>query len=946
MKKRHLALLLITSSILASCDSNLKSESWNNPKGAIEIIDNFNLTASSEEIGFEAPKASDGNFETYWLSSKSEDATLTLDLGKIMALDNVTQIFKEDDIWYFDIVASTDGENYFTLLDNTCGVYGKVFSEGLGGYARYIELRIHKSEKNYRANSIEFFVDAHALSEGTNVALGLKGDASSSSAGYEPIKVFDGDYGNYWCAVNADYPQWVSGEFSSLKYVKSIEISMHDNGSYSFELEVRNKIGEWKKVSSMSTKTGQQFTFDINEEIDALVYRVSSGPGWANIAEIRVNGFDNLYKSNEGILDFGSQCYIYKTDSNAVIYGSNDGYSFELIERKSNIDKTYRYIKGLSENDVLYGYSLSSLLNFNLSAEVKDYTMESHHISNATLSLNNIDFGKKYYESETRGKDVYIKFDLGREVLINKIDYEFITQSCEKFGIYGSKDDITYDLITEQKPTEDQTIFSFEVNNLKYRFIKFGASLKNGESLTSKHFHIYGNGNPKREKWWQDTSGVIRFYPKEQQITLKEITARLDEYRYSGYRVIELHQPYEGMADIWAGLGGTNNYQIDPIIGSLDDLRTLLTQAHEKGFKVFMFGNVGYGKDTSDVFIKACRDYALGIESRESQFFVFSENCPDSSKWFWSDIANAYYYGYWGENGQIPTYNFANEEWQQETYNYIKFWSDFGVDGIALDAPDVYYYGGVNSAEVTFNTITKILRSKDLFSLPEGSPNTNFIHAYKYSGVQNYNITSWGGAASSLGINASRNHSAKNVDDSVKSVRDTAVALGGIAIGGMNFEDNYENCTSTERVLESALVTTTGHMAFLHLGSSAKIGQDIMKTWDPVTQKLVARSFALQNSLSSLNASGERTILFTNNDAKYYSFLRTNLGGKDKSIVIFNYDNSDKEVTINLNNTTFDATKPLTLYDAYNDETIKITPTAGYVKINMKANSHRVLIVR
>ena len=358
-----------------------------------------------------------------------------------------------------------------------------------------------------------------------------------------------------------------------------------------------------------------------------------------------------------------------------------------------------------------------------------------------------------------------------------------------------------------------------------------------------------------------------------------------------------------------------------------------------------MFGNVGYGKNTSDCFQKACRDYAMGISSKEVDYFLFSKTCPDPTKWFWSDIANAYYYGYWGEDGQIPTYNFNNKEWQDETYRYIKFWSDFGVDGIALDAPNVYYYGSENAATVTFKCITKTLRSKNIFSLPEGSGDVGFISGYKYCGVQNYNMTSWGAGALSLGLIAAQTHSASQVDDYVKSVRDSATALGGIAIDGMNFEDNYENASHTERVLESALVTTTGHMAFLHIGSSAKIGQDIMETWPIETRTMVARSFALQNSIGALHTSGERTKLSTNSDSKYYAFYRSDMTGRNKAMVVINYVDADTVVEVDISNTPLDK-EGVEFYDAYNHEVINAKPVNGVIKLNMKKNSHRVLIVR
>lgn len=902
----------------------------------------LNIVSSNEQNNHLAIMANDNDFDTYWLSNEKENQTLEIDLLEPKIINNVTQVFVDEDVWYFKIEGSYDKSNYFELYDGTFGDFGRTFSSSSSAVCRYIRLTILKSMKGFNPSSKEFYVDYEDLSSGKNIALNQRGSASSYSGVYSPAKAFDGNYGTFYCASNESYPQNINVAFSSISYVKNINLHFQDYGVYDFELKGILQNGSEVELIKRSQLQGISHKVEVEKELIGIFYQVYSGPGWASLKEMEVKGFTNIINdiTINDVVDFGSNCYIKKIISNQDIYGSIDGINYELLDNNS-IDKVYRYLKGLSIEDIVYGYSINQSLSRGLSGIVSSYLDEEHHISKATLNNST-----SYFSSKNKGEEEFILLDLGRASNIQKVIQEFNTEDNYSFKLEASLDNEKFDLIVDNSHGVNGKIFELNFNeNAIYRYIKLSVNCKENQYLTSKKFDVIGNGSPVRENWWERESGVIRFYPKEQRVTLREIADRLDEFRYGGYKVIELHQPYEGLADIWAGLGGTNNYQVDPIIGTLDDLKYLLDEAHSRGMYIFMFGNVGYGKYNSDYFKKACKDYALGISSRERNWFLFSDICLDPTKWFWSDTAGAYYYGYWGENGKIPTFNFENPEWQEETARYIDFWANFGVDGIALDAPNVYYWGNSNASQITYQTITNTMRKNNLFSLPEGSGDTSFISSYYYSGVQNYNMSSWGGNAYSLGIDCVRKNKATTIDDNIKPYRDTAVAVGGVSIAGMNFEDNYLDATMKERELEAALVTSTGHLSFLHLGSSARIGQDIMKLWEKDTLLKISRSFSIQNSINALSPTGARFKLNTSNDDKFYSFIKTDMSGKNKALPVFNYSNKYEEVQININNAVH-KNGVIKLYDAYNDEQLYVEITNGIIKIPMNASSYRLLIMR
>ena len=907
------------------------------------------ISVSSESGEHTKTLINDFDYDTYWEGTKKENESITLDLLSVKRLSSVTQVFKDEDVWFFTIEASVDGENYFELVDHSKGAFGRSFEESVTTFARYIRLNIIKSEKGYMPSSKEFYVNFTELSAGENLALGLKGDASSSQTSYRPEKAFDGNGATYWCASTGSYSQWLSVELGSFNYVKDIVLRLNDYGSYEFEVEGRNENGEWEKVVERAKFSGSTFSFEVNGKYDAFVYRTFAGPGWANLNEFEINGFKELsiYTSEDNVRSFDSLVYVDSFSGSETIEYSMDGSTWSTLNSESK-GVVAKFVRAGSDVK-LFGTVLQNSLLEGMDGKVSDYLDHDHLLSNITMSENHKDNTSKTWKSSRVGQTETIEYDLGRVSLLNKFELSIPAGVLSEVEIEVSNDGKTYQNYNTFAGILDETT-KLQLENASInegRYIRITVTPHSDKQAEIVNLSLYGLGNKEVENWWEDNSGVIRFYPKLQKVSLNEITSRLDEFRNSGYKVIELHQPYEGLADIWAGLGGTNNYMVDPLIGTLDDLLRLLDSAHKRDMYVFMFGNVGYGKNTADYFKKACKDYALGINSKERNWFVFSDTCPDPTKWFYSDIAKAYYYGYWGENGQIPTFNFENKEWQDEVYNYIDYWSSIGFDGIALDAPNVYYFGNANASKVTYETITKTMIKKNLFALPEGTGDNSFISSYHYSCIQNYGLSSWGGGAFSLGLNNAQTNSVNDTENVLKNNRDMTVSLGGVSMGCMNFEDNYLNETGNNRVLEAALVTQTGHLAFLHSGSDARIGQDIMATWDEGIQNQIHSLFGLQNSMAALNPTGHRYRLSSTNESKIYAYLKKDMHNNSIVMPIFNYAIVDIDYQINLINTELNFEDgEYVFYDAFNNENVPVTIRGGIMSLSSPKESYRCLVIR
>jgi glycosidase len=131
--------------------------------------------------------------------------------------------------------------------------------------------------------------------------------------------------------------------------------------------------------------------------------------------------------------------------------------------------------------------------------------------------------------------------------------------------------------------------------------------------------------------WWETVSALARPYLKAHGKTLANLIERLDELQAHGFDAIEVFAPCEGGV-CYNGLDTIDFYQIDPAIGSLDDFRRLLAEAHARGMAVVIFINLGYAHERFPAFLKACDDVRAGVDSAETRMFVWSDTCADEGK--------------------------------------------------------------------------------------------------------------------------------------------------------------------------------------------------------------------------------------------------------------------------------------------------------------------------
>src|SRR2546421_5435011 len=200
--------------------------------------------------------------------------------------------------------------------------------------------------------------------------------------------------------------------------------------------------------------------------------------------------------------------------------------------------------------------------------------------------------------------------------------------------------------------------------------------------------------------WWQ-TSVIYQIYPRSFLDSnrdgigdLSGITSKLDYLRWLGVDAIWLSPIYPSpMADF--GYDITNYTDVHPLFGTLEDLDTLLHQAHLRDLKLILDFVPNHTSDEHPWFQQA-RESRIN-EKRD--WYIWRDPAPGGgppNNWMsrfggpaWQlDEPTGQYYLHMYDVKQ-PDLNWRNPEVRQAMYEVLHFWLERGVDGFRVDALEV-----------------------------------------------------------------------------------------------------------------------------------------------------------------------------------------------------------------------------------------------------------------
>ncbi|NTV62518.1 MAG: maltose alpha-D-glucosyltransferase [Oscillochloris sp.] len=158
---------------------------------------------------------------------------------------------------------------------------------------------------------------------------------------------------------------------------------------------------------------------------------------------------------------------------------------------------------------------------------------------------------------------------------------------------------------------------------------------------------------------------------------------------------------------------------VNPSYGSIQDVRTLIREAHQRGLRVITELVCNHTSDQHAWFQRA-RRAKPGSNYRD--FYVWSDTPEkyketriifkdfESSNWTWDAVAGAYYWHRFYSHQ--PDLNFENPAVHRAVFKAMEFWLDMGVDGMRLDAiPYLYEAEGTNCENLpATHTFLKQLR--------------------------------------------------------------------------------------------------------------------------------------------------------------------------------------------------------------------------------------------
>ena len=201
-----------------------------------------------------------------------------------------------------------------------------------------------------------------------------------------------------------------------------------------------------------------------------------------------------------------------------------------------------------------------------------------------------------------------------------------------------------------------------------------------------------------KQDWWKEAV-IYQIYPKSFQDSngdgigdLPGITSRLDYLHKLGVDALWLC-PVLASPQVDNGYDVSDYRSIDPMFGSMEDMRTLIREARARGIGILMDLVLNHTSDQHRWFQQACQ----GRDNPYHDYYIWRDAAPGAlpnemraafggPAWTYVPALGQYYFHQFAP--QQPDLNWANPAVRQELYKMIRFWMDQGVAGFRLDVID------------------------------------------------------------------------------------------------------------------------------------------------------------------------------------------------------------------------------------------------------------------
>jgi alpha-glucosidase len=209
--------------------------------------------------------------------------------------------------------------------------------------------------------------------------------------------------------------------------------------------------------------------------------------------------------------------------------------------------------------------------------------------------------------------------------------------------------------------------------------------------------------------WWEDAV-FYQIYPRSFQDSnsdgvgdLKGISSRLGYLAALGVDALWISPCFSSpMKDF--GYDVSDYRDVDPIFGSLEDLKELIAGAHERGIRIVLDLVANHSSDEHPWFVEA----RSSRNSPKHDWYIWTPDAPRppnnwkaifelGSAWHRNPATGERYLGTFTRHQ--PEFDWRNPAVRDAFYDIMRYWFDVGVDGFRLDVATGY----IKDAELRSN---------------------------------------------------------------------------------------------------------------------------------------------------------------------------------------------------------------------------------------------------
>jgi trehalose-6-phosphate hydrolase len=203
-------------------------------------------------------------------------------------------------------------------------------------------------------------------------------------------------------------------------------------------------------------------------------------------------------------------------------------------------------------------------------------------------------------------------------------------------------------------------------------------------------------------KWWKETVFYEIYMPSYADSDgdgygdFKGMTGKLDYLQELGIKGIWL-TPFLQSPKVDNGYDVASYYDIDATYGTLEDFKTYLAVAHQKGIKVIMDMVLNHTSTDSKWF----RESRKSIGNPYRNYYIWKdkpnnwESFFGGTAWEKDTLTNQYYYHKFDR--RMADLNWSNPKVVEEIQTVLRYWLDLGVDGFRLDVINFLTTDGITT---------------------------------------------------------------------------------------------------------------------------------------------------------------------------------------------------------------------------------------------------------